>query len=97
MIVYQFFPTGKRVVIDGISWRFPLLAVLNAIYVNVWTRGHYVVGELHGLVFGCLPVTLPWCCAEACVIRKSLALCRSPRLMGDGMVSWLPAGRRTIP
>ena len=44
-IVYQFFPKGKRVIIDGISWRFALLGVLNAIYVNVWSRGHYVVGE----------------------------------------------------
>lgn len=44
-IVYQFFPQGKRVIIDGISWRFPLLAVLNAIYVHVWSRQHYIVGE----------------------------------------------------
>ena len=43
-IVYQFFPQGKRVIIDGISWRFALLGVLNAIYVNVWSRQHYVVG-----------------------------------------------------
>lgn len=50
-IVYQFFPSGKRVVIDGISWRLPLLAVLNAIYVNVWARGHYVVGELRSLSY----------------------------------------------
>lgn len=37
-IIYQFFPAGKRVIIDGISWRFPILAVLNAIYVTVWVR-----------------------------------------------------------
>jgi hypothetical protein len=43
-VVYQFFPTGKRVIIDGISWRFPLLGVLNAIYVHVWATRHYVVG-----------------------------------------------------
>lgn len=41
-IIYQFFPGGKRVIIDGISWRFPLLAVLNAIYVNVWIKQHYI-------------------------------------------------------
>jgi len=49
-VVYQFFPHGKRVIIDGISWRFPLLAVLNAIYVNVWARGHYVVAFIFALL-----------------------------------------------
>lgn len=44
-IVYQFFPSGKRVIVDGISWRFPLLAILNAVYVNVWSRQHYIVGK----------------------------------------------------
>jgi len=43
-IIYQFFPQGKRVIIDGISWRFPLLAVLNAIYANLWATQHYIVG-----------------------------------------------------
>ncbi|KAG7090922.1 hypothetical protein E1B28_009996 [Marasmius oreades] len=42
-VIYQFFADGKRTIIDGISWRFPLLAVLNAIYVNVWARHHYIV------------------------------------------------------
>jgi len=49
-IVYQFFPAGKRVIIDGIAWRFPLLAVLNAIYVNVWGRQHYVVAFIFALL-----------------------------------------------
>ncbi|THH03977.1 hypothetical protein EW145_g5859 [Phellinidium pouzarii] len=49
-IIYQFFPNGKRVIVDGISWRFPLLAVLNAIYVNVWTRQHYVVAFVFALL-----------------------------------------------
>ncbi|KAN0075444.1 hypothetical protein V8E55_011467 [Tylopilus felleus] len=41
-IVYQFTAAGKRVIIDGISWRFALLALLNAIYVNLWARQHYI-------------------------------------------------------
>ncbi|KAI5116407.1 hypothetical protein M0805_006225 [Coniferiporia weirii] len=49
-IIYQFFPNGKRVIIDGISWRLPLLAVLNAIYVNVWTRQYYVVAFIFALL-----------------------------------------------
>lgn len=44
-VIYQFFPQGKATVIDGISWRFPLLAILNAVYVNVWSRQHYVIGQ----------------------------------------------------
>jgi len=42
-VLYQFTDAGKKVVIDGIGWRFPLLAVLNTIYVGFWARGYYVV------------------------------------------------------
>ncbi|KNZ77775.1 hypothetical protein J132_03833, partial [Termitomyces sp. J132] len=37
-VIYQFFPAGKRVIVDGISWRFPLLAVLNAMYIYFSSR-----------------------------------------------------------
>jgi len=43
LIFYQFTNAGKVLIIDGIGWRFPLLAVLNAIYVSVWAHGYYVV------------------------------------------------------
>lgn len=43
-VIYQFFPNGKKVIIDGISWRFPLLGILNAIYVNLWATHHYIIG-----------------------------------------------------
>jgi len=49
-IVYQFFDNGKKTIIDGIGWRFPLLAVLNLIYVNVWAKGHYVVAFVFALM-----------------------------------------------
>ncbi|KDQ49365.1 hypothetical protein JAAARDRAFT_165648 [Jaapia argillacea MUCL 33604] len=48
-IIYQFFPTGKVVIVDGISWRLPLLGVLNAIYVNLWASQHYVVAFIFAL------------------------------------------------
>lgn len=48
-IIYQFFPSGKRVVIDGISWRFPLLGLLNAIYINLWSSHHYVLAFVASL------------------------------------------------
>lgn len=44
-IIYQFFEGGKQVIIDEISWRFPLLAVLNAVYVNLWVNHYYVWGR----------------------------------------------------
>jgi len=49
-VIYQFFPDGKRIVIDGISWRFALLAVLNAIYVNLWATHHYIVAFIFALL-----------------------------------------------
>ncbi|KAG8735200.1 hypothetical protein FRC10_010882 [Ceratobasidium sp. 414] len=49
-IVYQFFENGKKTIIDGIGWRFPLLAVLNLIYVNVWAKGHYVIAFFFALL-----------------------------------------------
>jgi hypothetical protein len=48
-IIYQFTDAGKDTIIDGIGWRFPLLAVLNAIYVNVWARGGYIVAFILAL------------------------------------------------
>jgi len=49
-IVYQFFDNGKKTIIDGVSWRFPLLIVLNAVYMNVWARGHYIVAFIFALL-----------------------------------------------
>jgi len=49
-IIYQFFPGGKSTIIDGISWRFPLLVVLNAIYVNLWASQHYIVAFIFALL-----------------------------------------------
>ncbi|KAH9949008.1 hypothetical protein B0H21DRAFT_731178 [Amylocystis lapponica] len=49
-VIYQFFDGGKQVIIDGISWRFPLLAVLNAIYINLWASRHYIPGRSHPIL-----------------------------------------------
>ncbi|CCM01161.1 uncharacterized protein FIBRA_03209 [Fibroporia radiculosa] len=48
-IIYQFFDGGKQVIIDGISWRFPLLVLLNAIYVNLWATHHYIIAFILAL------------------------------------------------
>lgn len=49
-IIYQFTSHGKDVIVDGIGWRLPLLAVLNVIYVNVWARGHHIVALVFALL-----------------------------------------------
>ncbi|KAG8816153.1 hypothetical protein FRC17_000411 [Serendipita sp. 399] len=41
-LIWQFTDSGKAIIIDGVAWRFPLLALLNAIYISVWARGHYI-------------------------------------------------------
>ncbi|KAF8331924.1 uncharacterized protein EI90DRAFT_2919376 [Cantharellus anzutake] len=48
-IIYQFYPAGKKTIIDGISWRFSFLLVLNAIYVNTWATHHYRVALIFAL------------------------------------------------
>jgi len=52
LIFYQFTDAGKTVIIDGIGWRLPFLAVLNAIYVSVWAHGHHIIAFLFALFVG---------------------------------------------
>lgn len=35
-LVYQWHPVGKTVIIDAISWLFPLLGILNTMYFYFW-------------------------------------------------------------
>ncbi|KAJ7588326.1 hypothetical protein C8J56DRAFT_1080261 [Mycena floridula] len=41
-IIYQFFPGGKRVIIDDIGWALPSVAILDAIYVRLWADHNYI-------------------------------------------------------
>jgi hypothetical protein len=79
-IIYQFFPAGKKVIIDGVSWRFPLLLVLNAIYVNVWTHEHYIVAFFFALFVSSAVSHIYW------VVKKSHA----PENTGDELFVHLP-------
>jgi hypothetical protein len=49
-VIYQFFENGKKTIIDGISWRLPLLGVLNGIYVNLWAHQHYIAAFIFALL-----------------------------------------------
>ena len=78
-VIYQFFPQGKRVIIDGISWRFPLLAVLNAVYVNLWATQHYIIGMApprflyFSLTYGTLAFVFALFVSSAVTVRLSLS------------------------
>ncbi|KIM44368.1 hypothetical protein M413DRAFT_8828 [Hebeloma cylindrosporum] len=41
-IIYQFFQGGKKIIIDGISWGFPLLGFFNATYVSLRPTNAYL-------------------------------------------------------
>ncbi|KAF9648406.1 hypothetical protein BDM02DRAFT_3115441 [Thelephora ganbajun] len=50
-IIYQFTTAhAKAVVIDGISWKFPFLAILNTIFVAVWANHHYITALILSLL-----------------------------------------------
>jgi hypothetical protein len=42
-ILYQFTENGHRAIVEGVSWRFPLLGVLNIVYVNLWQARNYII------------------------------------------------------
>jgi hypothetical protein len=79
-MVYQFFPGGKAVIIDGISWRFPLLGVLTSIYVNLWAA-HYFITALIFAVFVSSIVTHIYY-----IVKKH----HSPQCLADELFIHLP-------
>jgi len=42
-LMYQFSDNGKRVIIDVIGWRLPLLMLLNATYLVLWSHFHHLL------------------------------------------------------
>ncbi|KZV85263.1 hypothetical protein EXIGLDRAFT_654244 [Exidia glandulosa HHB12029] len=52
LVVYQFFDSGKSIIIDGISWRFPLLAILTSAFVHLRAGGHYVMAFFASCLVG---------------------------------------------
>jgi len=49
-VIYQFTSAhAKAVIIDGISWSFPIVAILNAVLVTVWAHHHYIAAFIVSL------------------------------------------------
>ena len=92
-IIYQFFEGGKEVIIDGIGWRFPLLAVLNAVYVNVWARHYYVVGTSCASLPSARAASNRNSPHRSLCLRALRQLCRHGTLPNPNFTSAAPADR----
>lgn len=80
-IIYQFTSAhAKAVVIDGISWRFPLLAILNAVFVAVWANHHYIVAFILSLLVSASVTNIYY------IVKKN----HSPESLGDELLVHLP-------
>ncbi|EGN98822.1 hypothetical protein SERLA73DRAFT_181484 [Serpula lacrymans var. lacrymans S7.3] len=55
-IIYQFTRPGKQIIIDGLGWRFPMLGIINAMYIYSWTIGEHLY-ELFFILFVSSSVT----------------------------------------
>ncbi|KAF9072896.1 hypothetical protein BDP27DRAFT_1391165 [Rhodocollybia butyracea] len=49
-MIYQFFLSGKQAIINGISWRLPVLGVLNIIYLNLRVARAYGVAFIFAVL-----------------------------------------------
>ncbi|GAA6003411.1 uncharacterized protein JCM10292_001574 [Rhodotorula paludigena] len=48
-VIYQFFD-GSHEVVHGVGWRFPLVGILNAIFVHVFVTRHYIVAFIFAIL-----------------------------------------------
>jgi hypothetical protein len=49
-IIYQFSARGHVIIVDGISWRLPLLIIFNAVYVVIWSLRRHLVAFIFSLL-----------------------------------------------
>jgi hypothetical protein len=80
-VIYQFTSAhAKAVVIDGISWRFSFLALLNAVFVAVWANHHYILAFLFSLLVASSVTHIYY------IVKKN----HSPESVGDELFVHLP-------
>ena len=80
-VIYQFTSArAKAVVIDGISWNFPLLAILNAVFVGVWAHQHYLAAFILSLLVSSTVSRIYF------IVKKN----HSPESLGDELFVHLP-------
>lgn len=80
-IVYQFTSAhAKTVIIDGISWRFPLVAILNAVFVTVWANHNYIAAFIVSLFVSAIVTHIYY------IVKKN----HSSESVGDELFIHLP-------
>ncbi|GAA5837461.1 hypothetical protein JCM11251_002113 [Rhodosporidiobolus azoricus] len=78
-VIYQFVDSSHDS-IHGVGWRFPLVAVLNAIFVHVYVTGHYIVAFIFAILLA----------SSVSTIYYSLSAHYRPRNLGDALFVHLP-------
>ncbi|GAA5912752.1 hypothetical protein JCM6882_005779 [Rhodosporidiobolus microsporus] len=78
-VIYQFVDDSHDS-IHGVGWRFPLIAVLNAIYVHVYVTRHFIVAFIFSLLLA----------SSVSTVYYSLSAHYKPRSMGDVLFVHLP-------
>lgn len=53
-LVYQFFSKGKQIIIGEISWRLPLLFIINILYIIFWGIRFYIFAFILAVLSGLL-------------------------------------------
>ncbi|BGP42051.1 hypothetical protein JCM10449v2_006053 [Rhodotorula kratochvilovae] len=78
-VIYQFFAPSHDVV-HGIGWRFPLVGILNAIFVHVFVTRHYIVAFIFAILLA----------SSVSTVYYSLSSTYHPGSIGDTLFVHLP-------
>ncbi|KAI0086379.1 hypothetical protein BDY19DRAFT_995986 [Irpex rosettiformis] len=49
-VIYQFTENGRRIIVEGASWRFFMLMAFNGLYVYLWAHHEYLLAFLVSIV-----------------------------------------------
>ncbi|GAA6043856.1 hypothetical protein JCM8097_001190 [Rhodosporidiobolus ruineniae] len=78
-VIYQFVD-GSHDTVHGVGWRFPLVGVLNSIFIHVFVSGHYIVAFIFALLLA----------SSVSTIYYSLSAHYRPKGLGDVLFVHLP-------
>ncbi|KZT38052.1 hypothetical protein SISSUDRAFT_1022005 [Sistotremastrum suecicum HHB10207 ss-3] len=87
-IVYQLFPRAKSLILDSISWTFPLLILLDALFINLWFRQYYIFAFIFSVL---ISLNLSWVefsinkSPSIAILRKTLGIIRQAYAEGGNL------------
>jgi hypothetical protein len=80
-VIYQFAsPRGETVVVDGISWGFPLIVTVSTIFLAAWANHHYTLAFVLSLFLVNISLNI------GRIIEKD----HPPKSLSDGLFVHLP-------